>query len=155
MGARRVFCLLSLACILWSPSLHAVSVASCDSACQTAQVRALMDLYTATQGSQWHVSEGWSSLTSATSMSTVCAFLENNLQGWCCTNNQALCPAEFGVSALLLFRNNLKGTLPASFSALGPTLISLILSSTEPQALNFCYLHLQLLRPVDICCECR
>lgn len=155
MGARPVFCLLSLACIMWSPSLHAVPVASCDSACQAAQVSAMLDLYTATQGSQWLVSEGWSSLTPATPISTLCAVLESNSQGWCCNSSQALCPAEFGVSMLALWRNNLKGTLPASFSALGPTLISLILSSTEPHALKTYCLHLQLLRPVDICCECR
>ena len=138
MVARRVFCLLSLACILWSPSLHAVPIASCDSVCQAAQVRALLDLYTATQGSQWFVSEGWSSLTSATPISTVCAFLESNQQGWCCTSSQALCPAEYGISVLLMVGNNLQGTLPASISALGPTLLSLVLSSMEPHATIHC-----------------
>ena len=137
MRVRGVTFLLSLASVLWSPSLHAVPVANCGSACQAAQVGALVDLYTATQGSQWLVSEGWSSLTSATSISTVCAFLYSNQQGWCCNSDQVLCPVEYGISVLALEGNNLKGTLPESLSALGPTLLSVVLSSMEPHAASF------------------
>lgn len=135
MRARRVFGLLSLACILWAPSLHAVPVTSCDTTCQEGQVRALLELYTATQGSQWLVSEGWSSLTLATPITTVCAFLASNGHGFCCNSGQALCPAEYGVSMLVLAGNNLRGTLPPSLlPALGPTLLWLVLTSTEPHA---------------------
>lgn len=135
MRAQQVFRLLSLACAVWAPSLHAVPVTSCDSACQEGQVRALVDLYTATQGSQWLVSNGWSSLTVATPITTVCAFLEVNNQGFCCNSGQALCPAEYGVSMLVLAGQNLKGTLPPSLlPALGPTLLWLVLSSMKPHA---------------------
>lgn len=135
MRARQVFRLLSLACIVWAPSLHAVPVTSCDTVCQEGQVRALLELYTATQGSQWLLSEGWSSLTLATPITTVCAFLASNNHGFCCDSSQALCPADYGVSMLVLVGNNLKGTLPPSLlPALGPTLLWLGLNSMEPHA---------------------
>lgn len=146
VSARHVSWLLCLSCIVWAPSLHAVPVSSCTSSngCQQAQIEALVELYTATQGSQWRVSEGWSSLTSTTSISTVCAFLVKNQHGWCCDGTQSLCPVEYGISFLVLWGNNLKGTLPASFfSALGPTLLGLVLSSMELNATALCCLDLQ------------
>lgn len=128
----RLSCLLYLCllAVLWAPVHDAAPVSTCTSACQASQVAALVDLYAATGGSQWAVSAGWSSLTPTTPISTVCDLLSTNQQGWCCDSSQSQCPAEYGISMLILARNNLKGTLPASFfTALGPTLLSVILSS--------------------------
>lgn len=159
MSPWRVSCLLCLCLsgVLRAPLLRAVPVTTCSSACQAAQVSALVDLYAATQGSQWVVSAGWSSLTPATPIATVCAVLDNNLQGWCCDSTKSRCPAEYGIGMLILYRNNLKGTLPASlFTALGPTLLSVILSSMELKATKFrCLEPSPVFQALILCTECR
>ena len=125
---------LCLTGVLWAPSLYAAPLTTCTSGCQSSQVAALIELYAATQGNQWTVSAGWASLTPATPISTVCDLLVRNAQGWCCDSSQSECPAEYGISMLLLYRNNLQGALPASLlTALGPTLLSLILSGKDLQ----------------------
>ena len=128
MGTFLVSWLLCLSYLSWTPSVQASPVSSCGLSCQQAQVRALVDLYAATGGSEWFNSEGWSSLVPTTSLSDVCALLTSNGQGWCCYSSQTMCSGADGIGMLTLPRNNLRGTLPSSFfTALGPTLMSVVL----------------------------
>ena len=136
-GAQRVCLLLCFAGLLWTGSLNA-AVTTCTNtvssgstqSCQSAQVEALIELYAATGGADWIRSAGWSAITPTSTMADVCDMLTSNNQGWCC-DTQAQCPVNTGISMLILPYNNLRGTLPSTFlAALGPTLLSLVLSGT-------------------------
>ena len=149
------------ACVLWR---QAFGLLSCNSTCQSNQITALAELYTATKGSEWYRPGQWATVPAIVSASTtttvttditnICTILTDSQTGFCCDSSQTDCgitAGEVGVSALAMSGLNLQGTVPPTLlTALAPTLFSFAVSGELMLGLELVVMLQSLLPPTCI-----
>lgn len=125
----------ALFCVCWEQAVSAT--VTCDSTCYGAQIAALAETYTSTNGSGWSRPGDWATMPtlSTTDISAACTILSESLTGLCCDYTQSDCDystGSYGVIALVLAGQSLQGTLPTSLlTALAPTLVTFIISGNK------------------------
>ncbi|DBA86983.1 TPA: hypothetical protein ACH3X2_000365 [Trebouxia sp. C0005] len=125
----------ALFCVCWEQAVSAT--VTCDSTCYGAQIAALAETYTSTNGSGWSRPGDWATMPtlSTTDISAACTILSESLTGLCCDYTQSDCDystGSYGVIALVLAGQSLQGTLPTSLlTALAPTLVTFIISGNQ------------------------